>query len=113
MSESIPKQMPDEAKRNRHLNYIKEHWTALTQFAREGFQESGRGAVVIISAGMNPSHAGTQAKYLTIADIRLIGDPTIASQVEKYNPQTQIVFGILEPDGSQSSYVLEAGISSL
>jgi hypothetical protein len=88
-----------EEKRARHKAFLDETFLQLASLAWESFQEEGRGIVCVMP---NPENGGVSARYLPPD---ATGEPS-QKMAEEYDPETQFVLVIIEPDGEQSVYRL-------
>lgn len=99
----------DDQRRQRHHSFIASQHATLAKLARSGYQEEGRGFVMIFQP--EPGHTGFRAMYINQAGIEAGGHVTqVARQVEGYDPDTQFVVSFYEPDAGSncsSSYTVK------
>lgn len=101
----------DEDKRERHAEFIGSQKDELSAFAREGFAENGRGALLVTP----PDQGGYGCQIIYATHAMLLNTPGFDSyhrlheMVASHDPEKQFVICILEPD-SMDSYT--AGLSA-
>jgi hypothetical protein len=88
-----------EQKKTRHYAFINESYLQLAALAWQSFQESGRGIVRIT---INPATGGSAAQYYPPD---ALGE-SAEEMANEYDPESQFVLVISEPDGPQSDYRL-------
>ena len=93
----------DAERRQRHQNFVRSQALLLAEIAQNGFQEEGRGCVMIL-----PPEGGTEgsrALFINQAELQQGGEELaqVVKLVERYEPNTQFVVSICEADVSQSS----------
>jgi hypothetical protein len=101
-------QESDEKRRQRHHGFIHSHHETLANVARSGYQEEGRGLVMVLPP--EPGQNGFGAMFINQAGLQASGHVMqSARMVERYDPHTQFVVSLYEPDSpsnSSSSYTV-------
>jgi hypothetical protein len=96
-----------EERRSRHQTFINSQEVVLVTVAQRGYHEEGRGGVLVFPP--EPGQAGCQAVFAN--QERLLQDEQtleVAKLVERYDPESQFVVCIFEPDScSSSSYIIK------
>ena len=77
-------------------------YPTLAAFAWEGFQQRGRGTILVSQGAVGN---GCQIRYLSLNEIELGSPSSPEPQVRKYTPEAQIVVTI-EEDGIESTYIM-------
>jgi len=97
-----PTEDAPEEKRSRHRQFISGQYPSLAAFAWEGFQERGRGTLLV----MPPTDGiGCQIRYLSLDEIEPGSPDSPEPQIRRYTPDTQFVITMQE-DGNESTYVI-------
>jgi hypothetical protein len=92
-------------KRSRHTTFLQDQYIQLAAFGWDSHSESGRGALVIQPG----EQEGVQISYLNDPQLRLNGfSDELLQMVANYNPQTEFVVSIIEPEEGESDYRLGA-----
>lgn len=100
--------------RDSHLAFIMGNWSVLAAWSWRGYQEGGRGCMVIDSkqASTEPtvtSRLGeTPAVYLVADQVPEIEE--VRRMIREYDPETEVVVVILRLDGGQSEYRLRGPV---
>ena len=93
-----------EAKRQRHDAFLKDQNRTLAQEARHGFQNEGRGAILV--GQPDPGTVGCKVMFVARASLleteELCDDQQLHAQIERYDPEVQYVVCILEPPAADS-----------
>ena len=109
ISEGSPAPESDDERRQRHHEFIRSNRENLAMVARNGYQEEGRGFVMILPP--EPGRNGFGAMYINQAGLQAAGQVTqIGGMVERYDPATQFIVSLLEPNSSSncsSSYTVK------
>jgi hypothetical protein len=91
-----------EERRTRHKQFISDQYPTLAAFAWEGFQERGRGTILV---RQGDTGAGCQIRYLSLDEIEPGTPSSPEPKIRKYTPETQIVVTIDE-EGMESTYLI-------
>ena len=106
VTEDCPPSESDEDRRQRHHAFVRSRREVLANFAKSGFQEGGRGCVMILPPEL--SQAGGSVTFVELADLQAAGkDTQVAQLVERYDPTTQFVVSIFESGASSCSYTVK------
>jgi len=93
-----------EAKRQRHHAFLKDQNRTLAAEARTGFQNEGRGAILV--GQPDPGTVGCQVMFVAQSSLLetegLCDDRQLHAQIERYDPEVQYVVCILEPPAADS-----------
>jgi hypothetical protein len=102
-----PPESRDERRRQRHLAFISSQQAAFAEFARTSFQEEGRGAIIILPP--EPGETGSRAIFVNQSGLLENNQTTALSRfVGRYDPLTEFVVQIYEPDQeSSSNYIVK------
>jgi hypothetical protein len=97
-----------EERRQRHLDFVKSQKQALAELARNGYQEEGRGGLIVVPP--EPGQSGCGVMFVNQAGLVTETQTTqMAKLVERYDPETQFVVCFREPGSPSSpSYIVKA-----
>jgi hypothetical protein len=90
-----------EIRHARHNEFIQSQYLQLAAFAWDGYQEKGRGILLIMK-----NCGGNQLTYLGADEIHLAVGSAPLPKVSKYDPETEIVVTINDHGRRSSSYVV-------
>jgi hypothetical protein len=116
MSPERQGQIPEWARRERasDLAWIQENLHVLLPAAQQGFQDAGRGAVVIDTTIIVQHEAGTSHPFLYLPEQALAEKKTLVDalrMVRAYEPARELVTVLLKPHDRESTYRI--GVPSL
>ncbi len=111
------KKHPGKKTRQRHIDFIRANWQALTHAAFQGFKKHGRGAIIISEEDFMTKPPGVPTKYslgylfegsdaFKLAGNKWPGEKE-ASWVQTYDPEKTMLVMISRIDGGVSSYRLD------
>lgn len=92
-----------ERERTDDLAWVGENLQEFWNIARSGFEEEGRGALVIDMVAM-VTGAGHQFGYVSQEQIRQLGAKDEIRMVAAYDPSWELVIILLKPQARMSSY---------
>ncbi len=97
--------MPDWAKqeRGRDLRWLGENLQIFWLAAQKGFQETGRGAIVVDTTS-RPTGAGHPFIYLPAAGVATLDSDDTLRMIQVYDPTCEFVAMLLKVYGRSSSY---------
>jgi hypothetical protein len=105
---------PGESRRERHLAFIAANAADLAQAARIGYQNHGRGMLMLDATDFVDKPRGVLARYRRAyvaegtSEYELLGGTwpgdKEAMWVEGYNPETTMLIAVAKTDGGVSSY---------
>lgn len=107
MREYDRSQFPDWAKRERlgDLGWIEENHSALWSVAQGGYEDFGRGAIVVDT--LHLTDEGNSLIYLTQEMAEECGDIDLQRMVGEYDPQEELVVTFWKTDNRVSTYRLK------
>ncbi len=104
---SLPerRRIPDWAHRERarDLSWIQENLHIFWPAARRGFQDSGRGAIVVDTTA-RPTGAGNPFAYLSEAGLEKLNDQDALRMVRAYDPSWEFVTMLFKAEDRLSTY---------
>jgi hypothetical protein len=92
-----------ERQRMGDMAWIGENLDVLWPAAQEGFQQFGRGAIVV-DTRLRPSGAGHPFAYFPQETVTRTGDADAIRIVEEYSPPTEMVTVLLKAEQRASTY---------
>lgn len=100
------RQIPEWARRERQsdLAWIRENLHVFTPAAKEGYNEIGRGALVVDTTVQPIPGGGHPFGYFSQEQINEYDDEDIKRLVKEYNPPSELVIVMLKPEDRTSSY---------
>lgn len=105
MSSERQHQWPEWARqeRGRDLAWIQENLHVLWPAAQQGYQASGRGAIVIDTLS-HPAGAGNPFVYLPQNEVAKMEDADASRMVDQYDPNWELVTMLLKSAQRLSTY---------
>jgi hypothetical protein len=105
MTERDRRRFPAWAERERtgDLAWIKENLNVFWPVAQQGYEELGRGAIVVDTTS-RPTGEGHPFGYLPQAMVEQQGDKDAQRMVREYDPAWEMVTVLLKPDDRVSIY---------
>ena len=100
------KHIPPWAERQRagDLRWISENIDVFWTAARAGFEELGRGAIVVDTTVLPPGASGHPFGFMPQEMVELVGDEDAIRMVAEYEPVTEIVTVLLKSEERVSTY---------
>lgn len=100
------RRIPEWAQRERQsdLRWIRENLHVFIPAAKEGYEQAGRGALVVDTTVQPSPGAGHPFGYSSQEQINEHDDEDIKRLVREYNPPSELVIVMLKPKDRTSSY---------
>ena len=109
MGEREPGRQPDipewaRQERRADMGWIGENSHVFWPTARQAFQESGRGVIIVDTTQQPIPGAGHPFGYFVQEQIEEHGDEDTRRMVQEYNPKKEFVVMLLKPEDRTSTY---------